>query len=156
MRTGTLALGGAALLLVAVAVAAPATQSRAVAAPEAADVIAGRQAAYRLSAALFGSMKGAIDRGDDVKTQAFAARAITGWAKALPGMFPAGSDVAPSEALPAVWSDRPGFEAKAAAYAAAAEKLAVVAEAGDKPGFAAQWAEVRGTCGGCHDIYRVK
>ena len=124
------------------------------AAPPAADVIAGRQAALRLSAATFGSMKGAIDRGDDVKSQASAARALTSWARALPGMFPAGSNGAPTHALPTVWSDRAGFERAAAAYAAAADTLATVAAAGDKPGFAAQWAVTRKTCGACHDSYR--
>jgi cytochrome c556 len=119
-----------------------------------AAVIAGRKAAFLLSAANFGAMKGAIDRGDDVTTQAFAARALARWAKTIPAMFPAGSDGAPSEALPAVWTDRAGFAAKATAYAEAADKLATLAKAGDKPGFAAQWGEVRGTCGGCHDGYR--
>ncbi len=31
------------------------------------DVVAARQSAFLLSGALFGSMKGAIDRGEDVK-----------------------------------------------------------------------------------------
>jgi cytochrome c556 len=155
MRIYTLALGAAAALFVSVAATAPA--SRAVAADPTADasgVIAGRQAAFRMSGALAGQIKGAIDRGDDPKTMAFAARALAGWAKALPGMFPAGSDAAPSNALPTVWSDRAGFEAKAADYAAAAAKLAELAKAGDKPGFAAQFAEVGKACGACHSGYR--
>jgi len=152
MRLGTWALAGAALLL-GTAVAS-ASGSRPVAPADANSTIAGRQAAFRLSAALFGGMKGAIERGDDVTTQAFAARAITGWAKAIPGMFPAGTGGAPSNALPTVWSDRAGFEAKAADYAAAAAKLADLAKAGDKPGFAAQWKVVGDTCGACHSNFR--
>jgi cytochrome c556 len=155
MRLGTWAMAGAALLL-GTAVAS-ASGGKPVAAPAPADAsgaIAGRQAAFRLSGALFGSIKGAIDRGDDVKTQAFAARAIAGWAKAIPGMFPAGSDIAPSGAAPTVWTDRAGFEAKAADYAAAAGKLADLAKAGDKAGFATQYAEVGKTCGACHSTYR--
>jgi cytochrome c556 len=152
MRHGTLALAGAALLLGSAM--ASARGSHAVAPDPQAEIIAGRQAAFRMSAAVFGGMKAAIDRGDDVKTQAFAARGLAGWARALPGMFPAGSMSPTSEALPVIWSDRAGFEARAAAYAEAATKLAALAKAGDAPGFAAQWAVLGGTCSGCHDTYR--
>ena len=152
MRLGTWALAGAALLLGSAV--ASASGNRPVAAVDAAGTIAGRQAAFRLSGALFGGMKGAIERGDDVTSQAFAARALAGWAKAIPGMFPAGTGGAPSNALPTVWSDRAGFEAKAADYAAAAAKLADLAKAGDKAGFAAQWKTVGDTCGACHSNFR--
>lgn len=151
MRLGTWALAGSALLL-GTAVASAGT-SKPVAA-DASGAIAGRQAAFRMSGALLNGMKGAIERGDDVASQAFAARAMAGWAKAIPGMFPAGSDGAPSNALPTVWTDRAGFEAKAADYAAAATKLADLAKAGDKAGFAAQFAELGKTCGACHTSYR--
>ncbi|WP_160296862.1 c-type cytochrome [Sphingomonas sp. ERG5] len=134
---------------------AASTPSRAVSVPvDPAAILAGRKAAFLLSAANFGGMKAVIDSGGDVTKQAFAARSLANWAKALPGMFPPGSNVAPTEALPNVWTDRAGFDAKAAAYAEAAGKLAALAKAGDKPGFAAQWGEVGKTCGGCHDTYR--
>jgi cytochrome c556 len=116
-------------------------------------LIAGRQAAFKLSGATFGGMKAVIDANGDVKTQAGAARALANWGKALPGMFPAGSDG--GEALPAIWSDRAGFEKAAATFTTEASKLADLAKAGDAPGFAAQWTVVRGTCGGCHQTYRV-
>jgi cytochrome c556 len=147
--------------LLALAVAGAALGAAATAAEEspavpqtAAQAVAARQSAYLLSAATFGGMKGAIDRGDDVKSQAFASRALARWARTLPSMFPEGSGVEPSEALPNVWSDRAGFEARAADYAAAAAKLAELAQAGDQPGFAAQWGVVRQTCSACHDVYR--
>lgn len=155
MRIHLLALGAAAVLLTTAA--ATAQGGHAVAAPAAdpaADVIAGRQAAFLLSGALVGQIKAGIDRGDDPKTLGFAARSLANWAKAIPGMFPAGSAASNSEALPTVWSDRAGFEAKAADYAAAAAKLADLAKAGDKPGFAAQFAVLGGTCKACHDTYR--
>lgn len=152
MRTSMLALGAAAALFTGLAATAPA--SRAVAADPTTDVIAGRRAAFLMSGALFGQIKAGIDRGDDPKALGFAARALANWAKAIPGMFPAGSSGAPSEALPAVWSDRTGFEGRAAGYAAAAAKLAELAKAGDKPGFAAQFGEVGKACKACHDAYR--
>jgi len=153
MRLGTWALAGSALLL-GTAVASASGSPPTTAPSDAGATIAGRQAAFRMSGALVGGMKGTVERGDDVAAQAFAARALAGWAKALPGMFPAGTDIAPSNALPAVWSDRATFEAKAADYAAAAAKLADLAKAGDKPGFAAQFAVLGKTCGACHSSFR--
>ncbi len=141
-------------ILLMATLAATATATWAAEASDPTPVIAGRQATFRLSGAVMGAMKGAIDRGDDVTTQAFAAGALANWAKALPGMFPAGSGVAPSKALPKIWSDRAGFEKAAADYGAAAAKLSGLAKTGDKPGFAAQWGELRKTCNACHEQYR--
>ena len=118
------------------------------------QLIAGRQAAFELSGATFGGMKATIDAGGDVTKLAFSARALTDWAHALPGMFPAGSDGGATRALPTVWSDRAGFEKAAATYEAAATKLGELAKAGDKAGVAAQWTVVRGACSACHDSYR--
>jgi cytochrome c556 len=118
------------------------------------DLIAARQAAMALSGATFGGMKAAIDGGGDVTKLGFSARALAAWGHALPGLFPAGSDGGTTKALPSVWSDRAGFEKAAANYEAAARTLGDLAKAGDKPGIAAQWAVVRGTCSACHDGYR--
>jgi len=119
------------------------------------QLIAARQAGFKLQGAAFGGMKAVIDAKGDVKTQAFAASAVAGWARALPGLFPAGSDGGTTKALPTVWSDRAGFEKAAATLATEAGKLADLAKAGDQPGFAAQWVVVRSTCSACHDSYRA-
>lgn len=118
------------------------------------QLIAGRQAAMKLSGATFGSIKATIDAGGDVTKLAFPAKALTDWARAIPGMFPAGSDGGTTKALPTVWSDPAGFANASAAFEAEARKLGDLAKAGDAAGVAAQWAIVRGTCGACHDTYR--
>jgi cytochrome c556 len=126
-------------------------------APDAATFIRARQSALMLSAATLGSMKGVIESGGDVNSQAFGAKALARWARTLPSLFPAGSGAEaglPTRAKPEVWSDRAGFEARAAEYAAAADRLAELAQANDKAGFAAQWAVVGQTCSSCHDRYR--
>lgn len=151
MRIGTLALAASAMLLAGTAAA---NGGQSAGGADAASVIAGRQAGMRMSGAIMGEMKAVIDAGGDVKTQSFPARTLAGWAKAIPGMFPAGSGTGATGALPLVWSDRAGFEGKAAAYAAAAGKLADLAKAGDAAGFAAQWGEVRTACSACHDTYK--
>lgn len=123
-----------------------------------ADIARGRQAAMMLSGATMGAMKTAIDAGQSPSTQRFGARALSRWAHALPGMFPAGSDAAgagiPSNAKPEVWSDRAGFEAKAAEFAAAADRLAELSQGEDAAAFSAQWTTVRAGCQSCHDGYK--
>ena len=119
------------------------------------SLVPARPAAFRLSGATFGNMKAAIDRGDDLKTLMFPAKSLASWAHNLPAMFPAGSDGAGTKALPNVWNDRPGFIKAAASYAEAADKLATLVAAGDKPGAAAQWTATRATCKSCHDTYHT-
>lgn len=118
------------------------------------QIVAARQSAYILSGGAFAAMKGAADAGADVRSLAFPARALARWARTLPAMFPAGTNLPSSKALPAIWSDRQGFEARAAAYAEAAGLMAEAAQAGDRDIFLARWAETRATCAACHDGYR--
>ena len=118
------------------------------------QIVAARQSAYILSGGAFASMKAAADSGADVRSLVFPARALARWARTLPSMFPAGTNLPNSKALPSIWSDRAGFEARAAAYATAAQTLAEAAQAGDRAIFLQRWAEVRATCSGCHDGYR--
>ncbi len=141
--------------LAAIPLAAAAAQNQAAPAgltPE--QIVAARQSAYILSGATFASMKAAADAGADVRTLVFPARALARWARTLPSMFPAGTNLPNSHALPAVWSDRAGFEARAAAYADAARLLAEAAQSGDRAAFLTQWTAVRATCGACHDAYK--
>lgn len=151
MRIGTIALAASALLLVTTAASGG---HAAAAGPDFSGIVKGRQAGMRMSGAIMAGIKGAIDRGDDVKTQAFAARALAGWANAVSGMFPEGSNVAPTEAMPAIWTDWAGFKGKSDAYVAATAKLVAATQSGDKAAFAAAAGEVRTSCGACHDAYK--
>ena len=124
-------------------------------APAAPDIVSARQAAFGLSSVVFGGMRPVIDAGGDVKPMTRGARMLARWARSMPVLFPAGSNLGRTEAAAAVWTDRPGFEAAAARYAEAATKLAELAAANDKAGFAAQYQVVGETCGGCHKVYRL-
>ena len=124
----------------------------------AADVVKGRQAAMMLSGVAMGSIKAAIDAGQPPASQRFSTRALSRWAHAVPGMFPAGSGAeagVQTNAKPEIWSDRAGFEARAADYAAAADRLAELAAGEDAAAFATQWTAVRATCQACHDAYKA-
>ena len=127
-------------------------------APRAEDVIMGRQGAMMLSGVAMASIKGAIDAGQPLASQRFSTRSLARWAHAVPGMFPAGSGPeagVPSNARAEIWSDRAGFEARAADYAAAADRLAELAAGDDAAAFADQWTAVRATCQACHDGYKA-
>ena len=120
------------------------------------QIVAARQAAYHLSGAAMGNMKAVIDNHGDVRTQVYAARGVARWARALATMFPDNTrGVGPSRARPEIWDNRADFEAKAATYAAAATRLAEVAQTGDAAAFAAQFDATRATCQACHDLYQV-
>ena len=121
-------------------------------------LVKGRQAGMMLSGVAMGAMKSAIDAGQAPSTQRFNSRALARWAHAVPGMFPAGSGPesgVETHARAEVWSDRAGFEAKAAAYADAADRLAELAAGEDAAAFSAQWTVVRSSCQSCHDVYKA-
>lgn len=120
-------------------------------------IIAGRQAAYDLLAANGAAMKAAVDGGAAVKPLVPAAKGVAAWGRAIPGMFPAGTETGrDTKALPTVWSDRAGFEKAAAALAAAGDKLLAAANADDKAAFGAAFKETSEACGACHKVYRAK
>ncbi|HYC68275.1 cytochrome c [Brevundimonas sp.] len=122
------------------------------------DVVNGRKAGMMLSGVAMGAMKAAIDAGQAPSTQRFNSCALARWAHAVPGMFPAGSGPdsgVETHARPEVWSDRAGFETRAAAYAAAADRLAELAAGDDAAAFSAQWTVVRSSCQSCHDAYKA-
>ncbi len=123
-------------------------------APEA--LVKARQAGMALSGSVVGGIKAAIDAGQAPSTQRNAARSLARWAHTLPQLFPEGTDPASTDtgAQPAVWTDRPGFDAKAAEFAAAADRLAELSEGQDPAAFSAQWATVRGGCQSCHAVYK--
>ena len=118
------------------------------------QIVAARQAGYFLSAGSFASMKFAAEAGTDVRQLVLPARTLARWARTLPSLFPAGTQLPSSKALPEVWSDRAGFEARAQAYAEAAGRLAEAAQSGVREAFLARWTETRAACSACHDSYR--
>ena len=125
----------------------------------AAGVVKGRQAGMMLSGVAMGAIKASIDAQQAPSTQRFNSRALARWAHAVPGMFPAGSGAeagVPTHAKPEIWSDRAGFEARAADYAAAADRLAELAAGDDAAAFSAQWTVVRASCQACHTPYKAE
>jgi cytochrome c556 len=122
------------------------------------DAIAARQASLDMSSITFRSMGDAMKAGREAKTQAYPAAALAKWAKALPRMFPPGTGKgetsANTQALPAIWRNRAGFDRAAVNYGDATAQLAALAAANDTPEFARQLEEVNQACGLCHAVYK--
>ena len=126
--------------------------------PDFADLIRGRQAGMMLSGATMGAIKVGIDNNQPLQVQRFNTRALSRWAHAVPGMFPQGSGPesgVQTNAKAEIWTDRAGFEARAAAYAADVDRLVELAQGEDAAAFSAQWTQVRTNCQACHDVYKV-
>ena len=122
-----------------------------------AEIVAARQASLGLSGVAMGSIKAALDAGGPMQSLGFSTGTLAKWATALPTMFPAGTgpDAVPgTRAKAEIWTDRAGFEAKAADYAAATARLRDAVAAGDAALAATEWTAVRTSCGSCHDAYR--
>ena len=72
----------------------------------------------------------------------------------IPALFPEGSIVGDSEALPAIWENWDAFVAIAKTGEDAAAAGLAAAEAGDAAGYAAALQAIGGTCGTCHQQFR--
>ena len=76
------------------------------------------------------------------------------WAKDMPHAFPPGSDLAPSEALPAIWDDKDGFAQAIAAYDEAIIALQKAALSGNQTNALGKFRALGQACSNCHKTYR--
>ena len=72
----------------------------------------------------------------------------------IPALFPEGSIVGDSEALPAIWENWEAFTAIVDTGKAAATEAIAAAEAGDATAYATALRALGGTCGQCHQQFR--
>ena len=72
----------------------------------------------------------------------------------IPALFPEGSIVGDSKALPAIWENWEAFTAIAKTGEDAAAAGLAAAEAGDAAAYAAALQTLGGTCGTCHQQFR--
>lgn len=74
--------------------------------------------------------------------------------KMLPDAFPAGSAGEGSRALPAIWTDAAGFQARVQAIQQAANGLVEAARAGNAEQVQAAQMTLQQACGACHMAFR--
>ncbi len=82
------------------------------------------------------------------------AEGLSNGAAELKNIFPEGSDVEGSEALPAIWSNPDDFAAAIDKMVEATGKFEEAAAGGDPPAIGAAFREVGMSCRGCHDNFR--
>jgi cytochrome c556 len=121
------------------------------------EATAARKAMMHMAATLlFQEVMPAARNGGDVKKLAGAADGLDRFGHSIAGLFPDGSEGPDSRALPAVWTNKADFAARANAFGDSAAELKRLAEAGDQAGFATQAAAVARGCNGCHSVYRAE
>jgi cytochrome c556 len=97
----------------------------------------------------------AIGADADIVPLKDAADAIEALGMAIPELFPEGTERGlNTRALPAVWSDRAGFERAAGNLAEAARRMATAAATDNRPEFAKANLETVAACSTCHMAYR--
>jgi len=145
-------------LLAGVAVACVAGLSHAADAPAGIDIIAARQAGQAMMAGVFTGMDQAVKtKNPDVKKFAFPAHALTLWEPVFQTMFPPGTEHGEkTRALPAIWSDRAGFQKAGQNLIDAATKVEASAKAGDQAAFARDVAALGDGCDACHKKFRAR
>jgi cytochrome c556 len=76
--------------------------------------------------------------------------------KELDRIFPAGSNVGESEALPLIWEEPDAFAEAIAKAQETTAAFVAAAESGDKEAIGEAFRNVGISCRGCHDRYRVE
>ena len=141
-----------------------ATLASAAIAQEAAKVIEQRQAMMKV---IGGNMKalGEIAKGDRTETPqeiGRRAREVSEQARQIAVMFKPEFHTAnvtgglKTTASEKIWQDPQEFTASANRLELASAQLTTAAEAGDQEKIKAAIGEMTKTCGGCHELYRVK
>ena len=121
------------------------------------DIIATRQAGFDLQGGVTEAMKAGVASGADVKQYEDGAKGLASWSQVIPSLFPDGTQTGhDTKARPDIWTKRAEFEQDAAKLHDQAEKLATLAAAGDKAGFATQFKATGAACGACHRQFKER
>jgi cytochrome c556 len=84
----------------------------------------------------------------------FHAKGMADLAKIVPNVFPKGSGVAKSEALPEIWENPDDFKAAIDKFVEAANGMSAAANDGDKVAIGPAMNALGQACKGCHDNFR--
>jgi cytochrome c556 len=123
-----------------------------------AETISARQSNFKKMGGAMKVLKDELAGGADKAKMLTAARTIAATARVQQGQFPAGTGPASgvkTDALPAIWTQKPTFDAAAAKLVAEADKLVGLAGSGNKAAVLAQFKAVGGSCAACHRQFRA-
>ena len=118
------------------------------------DVITARRDGLKGVARQMEAIKAVVDQRSDTRATAAAIAEMISFFDGFPARFPAGSGTGDTRALPAIWSDRAGFETANTNMLTQLRALQAAANAGDQAAFGAAFQQTGATCGACHRPYR--
>lgn len=118
------------------------------------DVVAARRDGFKDVARHMEAIKAVSDSRGDPRPLVARIDQMIAFFDGLPARFPDGSGTGNTRALPAIWSDRAGFERAGANMVTQLRTLRVVADAGDAAALTAAFQQTGATCGACHRPYR--
>jgi cytochrome c556 len=108
-----------------------------------------------IQSSVVASILQAISANVDIVPFEATSDAMAKWSQRLPDLFPPGTDSGHNtQARPAVWSDRAGFEKAAANLTIAAQAMAKAAAAGNQSEFIKAFRATSLACATCHVTYR--
>lgn len=140
--------------------AAPAQAAAAAPSPaeQAANALALRQSPMKLLSFSMGPLRGMMQGNAEFNAEVVQTNAtrMALLGSMIPGVFEANPDTTglDTTALPAIWTNKADFDAKAQALVDAATAAAAAAATGDQAATMAAVGPMTQTCGGCHDDYR--
>jgi cytochrome c556 len=119
------------------------------------DLVLARKSGMEVQASVIAAILQAIGTSADISQFAGAGDAMAAWSQTIPELFPAGTEAGnDTQARPAVWSDRAGFEKAAAILTAAAQSMAKAAAAGNQSEFIRAFRATSLACASCHVTFR--
>lgn len=119
-----------------------------------ADVITARRDGLKAVARQMEGIKAVVDQRSDPRASSPTIAEMISFFEGFPARFPAGSGSGDTRALPAIWTDRAGFEAANTNMLTQLRNLQAAANAGDSAAFGAAFQQTGATCGACHRPYR--
>jgi len=119
------------------------------------EIIKYRRNVMKSNGAHAGAASAILQGKVDYKNQlADHAKALENINKDIPSIFPKGSESGDTKALPAIWSDRAGFEKRAGDAKEKSAEFAKAAMTGDIQAAAAKFKELSDACKACHKDFR--
>ena len=113
-----------------------------------------RQGVMRTVGGHMSSLSGILRGQVHLDNLGFHASGMADLAKIVPNVFPVGSGVSKSEALPEIWENPGDFKAAIDKFVEAANKISTAANNGNAAAIGPAMNALGQACKGCHDNFR--
>ncbi|WP_291295800.1 cytochrome c [Elioraea sp.] len=119
------------------------------------DVLTQRKDGFKAMAGNMEAIQRIVEGRQPTAGAVAPARAIAEHAPRIKTLFPPGSDSGQTRALPAIWSDRAGFDRVSDGFVTQANALVAAAESGNAGTLSSALQATGQACGVCHRPYRA-